>query len=29
MEEWHQFLDSLGYQFWDESQNPAYRLFLG
>lgn len=23
------FLDSLGYRYWDESGNPAYRLFLG
>jgi len=23
------FLDSLGYHYWDESDNPAYRLFLG
>ncbi len=23
------FLDKLGYQYWDESGNPAYRLFLG
>ncbi|MDP8567877.1 threonine ammonia-lyase, biosynthetic [Methylophilus aquaticus] len=23
------FLKQLGYPFWDESQNPAYRLFLG
>ena len=23
------FLDSLGYRYWDESDNPAYRLFLG
>jgi len=22
------FLDELGYPYWDESQNPAYRLFL-
>jgi threonine dehydratase len=22
------FLDKLGYRFWDESENPAYRLFL-
>ncbi|MCC6917013.1 threonine ammonia-lyase, biosynthetic [Nitrosomonas sp.] len=22
------FLDKLGYNFWDESSNPAYRLFL-
>lgn len=24
-----EFLDSLGYRYWDESGNPAYRLFLG
>ncbi|GAA6623894.1 threonine ammonia-lyase, biosynthetic [Scytonema sp. NUACC26] len=29
MEEWQAFLDSLGYRYWDESQNPAYKLFLG
>jgi threonine dehydratase len=29
MSEWKAFLDTLGYQFWDESQNPAYKLFLG
>jgi threonine dehydratase len=23
------FLDALGYRYWDESNNPAYRLFLG
>jgi threonine dehydratase len=23
------FLDQLGYRYWDESGNPAYRLFLG
>jgi threonine dehydratase len=23
------FLDKLGYPYWDESHNPAYRLFLG
>lgn len=23
------FLTNLGYPYWDESQNPAYRLFLG
>ena len=23
------FLDTLGYPYWDESDNPAYRLFLG
>jgi threonine dehydratase len=29
MNEWHAFLQTLGYQYWDESQNPAYKLFLG
>jgi threonine dehydratase len=23
------FLDELGYPYWDESENPAYKLFLG
>jgi threonine dehydratase len=23
------FLNSLGYPYWDETQNPAYKLFLG
>ena len=23
-----QFLATLGYRHWDESQNPAYKLFL-
>jgi threonine dehydratase len=23
------FLDELGYRYWDESKNPAYKLFLG
>jgi threonine dehydratase len=23
------FLDNLGYPYWDESDNPAYKLFLG
>ena len=29
MEEWQAFLDTLGYRYWDESQNPVYKLFLG
>ena len=29
MEKWQAFLDTLGYRYWDESQNPAYKLFLG
>jgi threonine dehydratase len=29
MTEWQAFLDTLGYRYWDESQNPAYKLFLG
>uniref|UniRef100_B8HP07 L-threonine dehydratase n=1 Tax=Cyanothece sp. (strain PCC 7425 / ATCC 29141) TaxID=395961 RepID=B8HP07_CYAP4 len=28
MEQWQAFLDTLGYRYWDESQNPAYQLFL-
>ncbi|MEL7227059.1 MAG: threonine ammonia-lyase, biosynthetic, partial [Cyanobacteria bacterium J06576_12] len=26
--QWESFLKSLGYRYWDESANPAYRLFL-
>ncbi|EGH26349.1 threonine dehydratase [Pseudomonas coronafaciens pv. porri] len=22
-------MDEIGYPYWDESENPAYRLFLG
>jgi len=29
MTEWQLFLDNLGYRYWDENKNPAYRLFLG
>ncbi|MBW4490216.1 MAG: threonine ammonia-lyase, biosynthetic [Trichocoleus desertorum ATA4-8-CV12] len=29
MQEWQAFLETLGYRYWDESQNPAYKLFLG
>jgi threonine dehydratase len=29
MQDFHAFLASLGYQYWDESQNPTYKLFLG
>ncbi|MEM8829680.1 MAG: threonine ammonia-lyase, biosynthetic [Cyanobacteria bacterium P01_G01_bin.19] len=29
MSEWQQFLNSLGYRYWDESTNPSYKLFLG
>ena len=28
MSQWQAFLDSLGYRYWDESNNPAYKLFL-
>ena len=27
--EYHKFLQGLGYRWWEESENPAYRLFLG
>jgi threonine dehydratase len=29
MKDFRAFLKNLGYRFWDESTNPAYRLFLG
>lgn len=29
MQEWQSFLENLGYRYWDESGNPAYKLFLG
>lgn len=29
MREFHEFLDRLGYDYQDETANPAYRLFLG
>lgn len=28
MPQWQAFLDTLGYRYWNESQNPAYKLFL-
>jgi threonine dehydratase len=28
MDEFRQFLATLGYRHWDESANPAYKLFL-
>ena len=27
--DWQAFLDTLGYPYWNESNNPAYKLFLG
>lgn len=29
MDEFRQFLATLGYRYWDESGNPVYKLFLG
>ena len=29
MSEWQSFLDTLGYHYWNESDNLAYKLFLG
>ncbi|WP_375476893.1 threonine ammonia-lyase, biosynthetic [uncultured Nostoc sp.] len=29
MKDWQAFLDRLGYRYWDENKNPAYKLFLG
>jgi threonine dehydratase len=28
-DDWRAFLAELPYRHWDETQNPAYRLFLG
>ncbi len=28
MSQWEAFLETLGYRYWNESQNPAYKLFL-
>ena len=28
MTQWESFLETLGYRYWNESQNPAYKLFL-
>ena len=27
--EWFEFIKLLGYKFWDETNNPTYKLFLG
>lgn len=29
MPQWQAFLAGLGYRYWEESQNPAYKAFLG
>jgi threonine dehydratase len=29
MEQWQAFLDTLSDRYWDENENPAYKLFLG
>ncbi|MFZ6800788.1 threonine ammonia-lyase, biosynthetic [Undibacterium sp. Di24W] len=29
MKAFKEFLNSLGYRYWDESENPVYKLFLG
>ena len=28
MQGWTEFLNALGYRHWDETNNPAYGLFL-
>lgn len=28
MQAWEAFLETLGYRYWDENDNPAYKLFL-
>lgn len=29
LEDWNNFLRDVGYPSWEETGNPAYRLFLG
>ena len=29
LNEWFEFIKLLGYKFWDETNNPTYKLFLG
>ena len=29
LSQWQKFLDNLGYPYWHENDNPAYKLFLG
>ena len=29
LESWNNFLEDLGYKSWNETNNPAYELFLG
>ena len=29
LNEWQTFLETLGYRYWEENDNPAYQLFLG
>ena len=29
LQEWHDFVLKIGYKYWDETNNPAYKLFLG
>ena len=29
LKEWHDFVLKIGYKYWDETNNPAYKLFLG
>ena len=29
MAQWQNCLETLGYRYWDENNNPAYKLFLG
>jgi threonine dehydratase len=29
MDAWRRFLAGIGYRHWEETDNPAYRLFLG
>tara|TARA_Y100001968_G_scaffold243891_1_gene227797 strand:- start:342 stop:659 length:318 start_codon:yes stop_codon:yes gene_type:complete len=29
IESWNEFVQKVGYKYWNETDNPAYKLFLG
>ena len=29
IKEWNHFVELLGYEYWDETNNQTYKLFLG
>ena len=29
LDDWYKFIEFLGYEYWDETKNQTYKLFLG